>query len=332
MRIATVHNVRSLQFGISAVEGTGSISPRARRVLGVYIPLVKQGFDALTSPMGAIADAVFRISWGESKSIRTVQRAHSELIQAGFISFRQCRNTGVMIVFNLAAFAFWTRTKTKNVSPLPTQSHNVVSRETKCDCVPHTTTCHPSDRTRKEVRVNSPTISQSSNNSPRAGARDQKSYSKRRADIVLSLRCVLKKMDMHPSERRRIVRKLKYELAALQAGIPAAQSSGLDLDYWRKRWDEMSITVRESTIRREFLPALLDRASAPATSGCSSSDEPSSEKLAAIVAELSRPTGSFLASSPPRFPSPQPMSLDEETHRLLLSLDLRAERRRVNSR
>lgn len=332
MRIATVHNVRALQFGISAVEGTGSISPRARRVLGAYIPLVKQGFDALSAPMGAIADAVFRISWGESRSIRTVQRAHSELIQAGFISFRQCRNAGVMILFNLPAFAFWTRTKTKNVSPLPTQSHNVVSRETTCDTVPHTTTCHPSDRTRIESHVNSPTISQSSNNSPRAGARDQKSFSKRRADIVLSLRCVLKKMDMHPSERRRIVRKLKYELAALQAGIPAAQSSGIDLDYWRKRWDEMPITVRESTIRREFLPALLDRPSAPSILGSSSTDAPSSEKLAAIVAELSRAAKASPASAPSSSSAPQTNSLDADETRFLLSLDLRAERRRVNSR
>ena len=136
MRLANASRIRTIDFARSGIAGTGSLSPRARRTLAVYVALVKMGFDGVAAPMGAIADAVYRSSHGEAGSIRTLQRAHPELEARGFIccaNFRpRGRTKGALIRFNLDAFSYWTGRKTQNIQPLPTSSHNVVSRETMC--------------------------------------------------------------------------------------------------------------------------------------------------------------------------------------------------------
>lgn len=264
-RLATADRIRSIDFARSGIGGTGSLSPRARRTLAVYVALVKMGYGGISAPMGAIADAVYRCSHGEAESIRTLQRAHPELEERGFIrcaNYRPHERThGALIYFNLDAFSYWTG---RVVQPLHTQSHNVVSHETMCDNSPHTTSCHPPDRTRTNSQV-IPNILPSSNKEPRAGARAIKTSSRRKKNAVLfSLGCVLSVVgDLHRADRRAARARADCEVKALAGGVELVNPSGVDWAFWEKRWGEMSIAVRESTIHREILPLLLGRPTPP---------------------------------------------------------------------
>lgn len=264
MRLANAPRIRSIDFARSGIAGTGSLSPRARRTLAVYVALVKMGYEGVAAPMGAIADAVYRSSHGEAGSIRTLQRAHPELEERGFIrcaNYRPHERTaGALIYFNLDAFSYWTGRKTQVVQPLPTSSHNVVSRETMCDNSPHTTTCHPPDRTRTNSRV-TPKILPSSNKEPRAGARSiNKSKRKKRSAVWTSVNIVLGAMrHLHRQDRRAARARAKCELEAIAAGVELVNPSGVDWTYWEKRFAEMSIAVRENTAKREIVPMLLGK-------------------------------------------------------------------------
>jgi hypothetical protein len=264
MRFANADRIRSLDFALSGISGTGSLSPRARRTLAVYCALVKMGFEGVSAPMGAIADAVYRSSHGEAGSIRTLQRAHPELEKRGFIrcaNFRpRGRTKGALIHFNLDAFAYWTGRKTQNIQPLPTSSHNVVSRETMCDKEPHTTSCHPPDRTRTESQV-TPNIIPSTNKEPRAGARSiKKSKRQKRSAVWTSVNIVLGAMtQLHRQDRRAARARAKCELEASAAGVELVNPSGVDWSYWEKRFAEMPIAVRELTAAREIIPLLIGR-------------------------------------------------------------------------
>jgi len=262
MKLAYAPRIRTIDFSISGINGTGSLSPRARRTLSVYVALVKMGFEGVAAPMGCIADAVYRSSMGEAGSIRTLQRAHLELEECGYIRslrFRDgIRSKGAVIHFNLDAFAFWTQDKTRNVTPIPTPSHNVVSRETMCDKSPHTTSCHPSDRTRIESQV-TPQDLPSKNKEQRAGARaSQKTHRRRKNAVLYSVGVVLGKTQrIHRADRRAARARAQCEVGALRAGIALVNPSGIDWAYWEKRWTELPIEVRETTVSREILPLLL---------------------------------------------------------------------------
>jgi len=279
MRLANVDQIRNIDFARSGIAGTGSLSPRARRTLAVYVALVKMGYSGVAAPNGAIADAVYRSSHGEAGSIRTLQRAHPELERRGFIrcaNFRpRGRTKGALIHFNLDAFAYWTGRKTQNIQPLPTSSHNVVSRETMCDKEPHATSCHPPDRTRTESQV-TPNIIPSTNKEPRAGARSiNRSKRQKRSAVWTSVNIVLGAMaQLHRQDRRSARSRAKCELEAIGAGVELVNPSGVDWAYWEKRFAEMPIAVRELTAAREIIPLLIGRKSkAPAPSASPSSPE-----------------------------------------------------------
>ena len=279
MRLANASRIRSIDFARSGIAGTGSLSPRARRTLAVYVALVKMGFEGVAAPMGAIADAVYRSSHGEAGSIRTLQRAHPELEERGFIrcaNYRPHERTaGALIYFNLDAFAYWSGRKTQTVQPLPTPSHNVVSRETMCDNSPHTTSCHPPDRTRTNSQV-TPKILPSSNEEPRAGARSiNKSKRRKRSAVWTSVNIVLGAMrHLHRQDRRAARARAKCELEAMAAGVELVNPSGVDWPYWEKRFAEMSIPVRENTAAREIVPLLLGKPVSPSEPKPVSPSEP----------------------------------------------------------
>jgi hypothetical protein len=288
MRLANASTIRNIDFAPGGIAGTGSLSPRARRTLKVYVVLVKMSFGGVAAPMGAIADAVFRSSNGESKSIRTVERAHEELIAKGYIRTANYRPgeraKGALIFFNMAAFTYWTQKQTGPVYPLPTSSHNVVSRETMCDNSTPTTSCRASEFTTERSQVTPQYLTKSENNKHRAGARAIKtsSRSRRKKNAVLfSLGCVLSVVgDLHRADRRAARARADCEVKALAGGVELVNPSGVDWAYWETRWDEMSIAVRESTIHREILPLLLGRPTPPPAI-LTASPPPELEELAA---------------------------------------------------
>jgi hypothetical protein len=279
MRLANAPRIRSIDFARSGIAGTGSLSPRARRTLAVYVALVKMGYEGVAAPMGAIADAVYRSSHGEAGSIRTLQRAHPELEDKGYIRCANYRpherTSGALIYFNLDAFSYWTGRKTQNVHPLPTLSHNVVSRETMCDNSPHTTDCHPPDRTRTNSHT-TPNILPSSNKEPRAGARsiNNKSKRRKRSAVWTSVNIVLGAMKLHRHDRRAARARARCELEASAAGVELVNPSGIDWAYWEKRFLDMTIPVRENTAAREIVPLLFGKPVSPSEPKPVSPSEP----------------------------------------------------------
>lgn len=269
MRLASAQKIRSIDFASGGIAGTGSLSPRARRTLAVYVVLVRMKFGGITAPMGAIADAIYRASHGEAGSVRTLQRANSELEKRGYIrsaDYRPgVRSKGAVIYFNLEAFAYWTGRQTGPVIPLPTPSHNVVSRETMCDTAAHTTDWRTSEVTgnRSFLTPRDPGVKTTSQ---RAGARASNTSSPRRKKnaVLFSLGMVLAATgDLHRTDRRAARARARCEIDALAAGLELVNPSGVDWHYWSKRWAELAIEVRESTIRREILPLLLGRSTPP---------------------------------------------------------------------
>lgn len=325
-KIATVHVLDSIDFTISSIAGTGSLSPRARRVLGIYLVLVKRGYNWLAAPIGAIAGVMGRATCGEASSIRTVQRANAELETAGYVRRARCRTgkfaNGALLELNLDAFAFWTRRESGNVIPYPTNSHNVVSRETMCDKSSHTTTCRPSDRTSNHSRVNSQNTVENSDNKPRAGARaSQKTYRDRRNAILLSLGIVLGKTPMRRADRRAARARADVEVKSQDAGVELLNPSGVDWDYWEQRWPEFSIPVRENTIRKEILPRLLPalrkhRQSAPPPS-VAEKDVVTPDELRAVRDFLSQSSDESSDESSSSSPSIPEITLDRESLELL---------------
>lgn len=308
MRIANVSAIRAIERATSGIEGTGSLSPRARRVLQVYLVLIKMGYEAVAAPLGAIADAMKRSSNGESGSIRTLQRANDELIEAGYIDIAEDKFTkyrkGVIIFFQLPAFAYWTQRRSGTVVPMPQSgsAHNVnqcrqvttscrdtevsspkmsdnsspttevSSSETESHtvnpCVHITTGCRDYEVT---SNINSPKIPNSTNKKkePRAGAHAIKNNSKRRLKnaVLFSLGCVLTALgDLTKYEKRKVRARADCEVKAVIGEIELLNPSGVDWTYWERRWGEMTIAQREITIRREILPLLLGRPSPTPTS------------------------------------------------------------------
>lgn len=253
-RFADAHRIRTIDFARAGIEGTGSLSPRSRRTLAVYIVLVKMGYCGIAAPMGAIADAVFRASHGEAGSIRTLQRANRELEDKGYIHSDQFRPgkraRGAVICFQLDAFAFWTKRSSHNVLPIPTHEH----------ISPDTTSCRPSDRTRNQVASNSQDLSKNEHTEPRAGARaSQKTSRKKKSPVLLSVVIVLSKMAMHRADRRAARARAEIELKADDANVELLNPSGVDWAYWERRWPEFSIPVRETTAASQIIPMLLGR-------------------------------------------------------------------------
>lgn len=311
MRLANASTIRNIDFAPGGIAGTGSLSPRARRTLKVYVVLVKMSFGGVAAPMGAIADAVFRSSNGESKSIRTVERAHEELIEKGYIRTANYRPgeraKGALIVFNMAAFTYWTQKQTGPVYPLPTSSHNVVSRETMCDNSAPTTSCRASEFTTERSQVTPQYTTKSVNDKPRAGARANDTHGKnatpkvasqkprkRKNAVLFSLGCVLSVVgDLHRADRRAARARADCEVKALAGGVELVNPSGVDWAYWEKRWGEMSIAVRESTIHREILPLLLGRSTPPPAIPATS---PPPEELEELAAAEPSPTAEQIRS------------------------------------
>lgn len=257
MRLATASRIRSIDFAKSGIAGTGSLTPRARRMLAVYVALVKMDYSGVDAPMGAIADAMYRSSHGEAKSIRTAERANDELESHGYISAEHrshpWRYKGAHIIFNIDAFAYWTQKPVKNVQPLP-----ISNSEKMCSDVTQPTTCRPSERTKTDPRVNTPQIIPSKNKEPRAGARsNNNNKQKRRNAVWTSVTIVLGKMRLYRRDRKSARELAKCEIAAMKAGVEIVHPSGVDWSYWTKRFADMPIDARESTAKREIVPLLL---------------------------------------------------------------------------
>lgn len=247
-RYATRQTLECLDWTTSGIAGTGDLSPRTRRLLQLFVSLSKLSYCGLIAPLGALSDTLRRCLDGGACSIRTIQRAAAELSDKNFVFIYQKRQNFCRIMFNPAAFAYWTGARKTNVIPISTIQHKNL----------HTPNCRTEDRTSITPGVN---LRNSSVNiqEQRAGARASYIHSKtRRNPVIFSMLCVLRKAkELHVSDRRLARLRAQCEVDALAAGIDLVNPSGVDWDYWAARWDEMSVPVKEATFRREILPNLI---------------------------------------------------------------------------
>lgn len=247
-RYATRQTLDCLDWTTSGIAGTGQLSPRARRLLQLFVALSKLSYCGLVAPLGALSDTLRRCLDGGACSVRTIQRAAKELSEKNFIFIYQQRKTFCRILFNPSAFAYWTKTRNSDVIPINTNHHTNL----------HTPNCRTEDRRNIISPVNLRNSSEQIQEQ-RAGARAINIRSKTRKNpVIFSLLCVLRKAkEMHAVDRKLARMRAQCEVNALGAGVALVNPSGVDWDYWAARWDEMSVAVRESTIHREVMPFLI---------------------------------------------------------------------------
>jgi hypothetical protein len=342
---ANSQTVRSIDFCLSSVIGTGNLSPRARRTLGVYVALVLMGYDGLDAPMGAIADAVYRSSRGEARSTRTLARANAELEASGYIVSLHVANPwrykGAHIRFNLAAFAFWTQKQSQNVSPI--KSVNVRTSEQMCGNLPLSTTCQPSDWTRTKTRVNSCNYNNNSNKQ-RAGARANNN-NRRKNPVYWSVVCVLAKMGLYRADRKRARQRADIEIRCENAKIEQpANCSGIDWAYWMAsktrpdgtkttRWEEMPISQREATAKREIIPYLLgaDTVEPPHTASPPEVIEPiPADEIRQIIEQLESKMKGKSSNADPIVPPTSYPDIDDTDPEIQKLIEARDKARRRN--
>lgn len=237
-KIAKTNDLELFGFTVCDCHG-GEISNKSRALLSFVISAVKMGYCGISAPVDAVNRALYRSS-GYSCSTRTLYRALSELESKGFIYRRKYRvgddRFFTMIYFHLEAFSFWTRSKTQNVSPIPT----VCSNSTP---LPN---WQKDAGTRSNSRVNS--RKDYIYNMPRARA--SRKYSKWVHPIVFTIGLLLRGPD-----RKFALARATLEL---EMGGDIDGHSGVPWGAW-PRWQEMDKRARENIARREIIPRLLDR-------------------------------------------------------------------------
>lgn len=242
-KIAGKNDLYRVDYCVFRLPGTSSLTPRARRYLFFLISLVTMGYEGISAPMGAIADAIFRAQ-GQTAGVRTLRYALSELERAGYLARRKCRvgadRGHAVIDFCLDRFVFWTRIKQTNVIAHPTSSHISSCRQDL-----------PADYRRINHRVNSCDSSVINIEEQRARTCSKKSAKKRNYHpIVYTLLCVIP---------RSPVRDRMLRLAAKEISCGHSFESGVDWGHFAHLWRALDPAPgggRERTARREIVPLL----------------------------------------------------------------------------
>ena len=223
-------------------SGTFNLTKSGRRLLQLFVTLVRLGYEGVDTPIGCISKTLWRII-GESRSDRTIFRALNDLEEKGFVvrkTFKVGDNRLKCIIrFRLDAFRFLSKKKE------PTQTH-INTQLTKS---------RDTDRTSIKSRVNSLNITDL-NNKPRARARARKIS--RYHPIIVTLRILTFKMCQ---EKRLSWAKRRVALSAADVEINGCelytQRSGVRWDELKPKWLEMSPEERDSIARTEIIPQLL---------------------------------------------------------------------------
>jgi hypothetical protein len=327
-RVARKHELYSIVHCNFSLPGTISLSPRARRYLFFIISLVQCGYCRIEATMGVISDAIYR-SQGQTASVRTLQSALAELEAAGYLTRRKCRlgtdRDHSVIELHVERFVYWTKIRCGNVIPCSTETHNNPRRQNL-----------PSDDREIKHRVNSSSCSsleESNVQEQRAYARSKNSAKKKHHyhPIVYTLLCCL------PSspDKTRVIEIACGELAG------GENRSGIDWDYYSRLWPALDCRPggrRETTARREIVPALIRQLSPKLESECSREDNNSptlevappatAEQVSMLIAALSSRTEAEpvqsaieqdfipeLAADPPRIEQ----VLSEDERRVLIA-------------
>lgn len=307
-KTAFSNDLYSINYCVFQLPGTSDFSAMERRYLFFLISLVKSGFSEIRAPMGVIADAIFRAQ-GQTKSVSTLRSAFRALESKGYLVRRKFRTGvdrgGAVISLNLERFVFWTQIQRRNISPLPTSSHN--------------SSCHQNlvgdDRRNMEGVVNSQNSSDKRKLGSRARTCSKNSAKiKKYHPIVYTLICVLpptpEKSKMLSIARREIV-------------TGDSSHTGIDWPYYAGLWPALDPNPggrREVTARREIVPLLYRALKGDSGAGMEHTADPPVETVDDIRELIERSLKSVsLGGDGDDDPneSPEEISLTEEELHLL---------------
>lgn len=245
-RVASINEIFSISYNFLELNGASNLTPRARRYLFFFVALVKIGYTAVAVPMEALAEAIYRAQ-GQTKSVRTLRTALQELEKTGYLRRNKYRigddHFRSVIILNTDKFVYWTQRRSKNVIPLPTQSHNSGYRQV----------LPKANLTTTKSRVNSQNTYKSENNKPRAHARcNLNTKNHKYHPLIYTLMVVLK-------GEPEVLRRKVLSLATHEIRIPDENVSGVNWRYWESRWpflDHRPDGERELIAKSQILPAL----------------------------------------------------------------------------
>lgn len=243
-RIAGPSDLYSINWIQSQLIGSQKISKGTRGYIWFLLALVKQGFETISATQREIADAYYRASGG-NKSVRSLQYALKELEEIDFIRRSKYRigpdHFRSVIVINTEAFSFWTRKRTKNISPIPTQNYTSPYAQNM-----------QKDTGRSIKPCNYSPSSVNENKEPRVRARCKTNARQFNFHpIIFSLLTVLRWPKTEPPELRLARAELAGQVDRTEIAWPK----------WEREWQRLPIDEREGICRTSFLPRLRDHSS-----------------------------------------------------------------------
>lgn len=245
-RVCRENQLYSITYNVLPLVGCQELSPRARRYLAFFISVVKCGYHSIIANADTIADSIFRAQ-GQTKSVRTLQYALTELEAAGFISRRKYRvgdnHFKTVIELHTDRFIYWTKIKSKKVVSLPTQTHissyvqglQIDDRRNQSPCL-----------TPKNTYLNE-------HNKQRAGTRSKPYANFKHIPIIFTLLTILK----GKPDRGKIVAYAQREIDGY------SKQTDIRWNYWSAIWQSMPVCEREGIARVDFLPRLRQALSSP---------------------------------------------------------------------
>lgn len=243
--LARSYEIERLDFTIRE-PGAAKLSPRANHYLSFFIAMVRLGYPGLSIQIGHLTTIVFRLG-GRYRSERTTYLALAELEAHGYIRRKKNRvgddHFRTVILFNLEAFVYWSQIRRSNVVPYPTNEHKVGLLQKMQEV----------ERRITEVSDITPKVTYKYQ-AQRARLKDNKSKKKewRWLPVLYTLKCLFGGSPKSPGL-----------LLAKAECDGAANVSGVDWDYYHRRWEDMTIPVREGLASREIVPRVLNALNRP---------------------------------------------------------------------
>ena len=245
-KVARINDLYTIEYCVFSIPGTSDLSARERRYLFFLISLVKSGYTEIRAPMAVISDAIYR-SQGQTASVTTLRTAFRELEARGFITRGKCRIgrdvTGALIRIHVERFVFWTKIRTHNIAPLPTQCDNSRPQQV----------LPGDDRRNTTIGVNSQDYSIKRKEGSNARAHSKKSAKIHKYHpVVYTLLCVLPQSPQ---------KKSAIQLAEREIASGSSSQSGIDWPHFARLWRALDPSPgggRERTARREIAPLLIE--------------------------------------------------------------------------
>jgi len=213
------------------LKGTGKLMSRSKRSYHWFAELASKGFKTVEAPLGAHAHLQY-LAFGESRSVRTLQRAFKELADEGYIHIRKCRRGSISIIdINVERFQFYIQRRKQFIEPpVGTFTHTPL----------HTPNCRTDEFTNYSHKI----VSSTSNKSKPYANKIKKQYKDWLPAIVFTFGVITKHLGRA---------KQAYWMDMVQTAL-AEQIE--PFAYWTDdRWKESPLPVRESRAK-ELLPEL----------------------------------------------------------------------------